>query len=54
MSDDVQSWWEHLDAIRRERAWLQQQIKESKTTIEDSRELIRRLDELLAKAEHKP
>jgi hypothetical protein len=48
MSDDVASYWEHLEAIRREAGWLKQQIQESQGTIERSQELIRRADELLA------
>ena len=54
MRDDTQSFREHLDAMRRERGWLMQQIKESQATIARSQELIRRVDELLAKAERKP
>jgi hypothetical protein len=38
-----------LDAIRVKREYLIQQIRESERTIEQSRELIKRLDELLAK-----
>jgi hypothetical protein len=51
---DFQSDWEYLEAIRRERGVLLQQIKDSQATIARSQELIRRLDELLAKAEPKP
>src|SRR5262245_43880532 len=42
----VQSDWEYLEAIRRERGWLLQQIKDSQTTIARSQELIQRLDEI--------
>jgi hypothetical protein len=54
MRDDTQSFREHLDAIRRERGWLMQQIKEGQATIARSQELIRRVDELLAGAQRKP
>ena len=54
MRDDTQSFREHLEAIRRERGWLMQQIKESQATIARSREVIRRVDERLARAERKP
>jgi hypothetical protein len=43
-----------LDAIRVKREYLIQQIRESERTIEQSRELIERLDELLIKAGLKP
>jgi hypothetical protein len=39
-----------LDAIRQEREELFLQIRQSQEAIERSRELLRRLDELLAKA----
>jgi hypothetical protein len=51
---DFQSDWEYLETIRRERETLLLQIKDSQATIARSQELIRRLDELLAKAERKP
>jgi len=54
MRDDTQSFREHLDAMRRERGWLMQQINESQAAIARSQELIPRVDELLAKAERKP
>jgi len=40
-----------LDQIRRERAQLAEQIRMSQQTIERSQELIRQMDEILAKAE---
>ena len=43
-----------LDALRREREKLEFQIRQSRKTIERSLELLRRLDELLAKAGEKP
>jgi hypothetical protein len=39
-----------LDALRRQRKELEFQIKQSRETIERSLELLRRLDEMLAKA----
>ena len=45
---------EYLEAINRERGWLQQQIQESQATIARSQELIRRMDELLANIGRKP
>jgi hypothetical protein len=41
---------EHLDQIRRERAQLAEQIRLSQQTIDRSQELIRQMDEILAKA----
>jgi hypothetical protein len=45
---------EQLDQIRRGRAELVEQIRMSQQTIERSQELIRQMDEILAKAEQKP
>jgi hypothetical protein len=45
---------EQLDQIRRGRAELVEQIRMSQQTIEHSQELIRQMDEILAKAEQKP
>jgi hypothetical protein len=42
---------EQLDQVRRERAQLAEQIRISQQTIERSQELIRQMDEILAKAE---
>jgi hypothetical protein len=44
---------EQLDQIRRSRAELVEQIRVSQQTIERSQELIRQMDEILAKAEQK-
>jgi len=44
---------EQLDQIRRGRAELVEQIRMSQQTIERSQELIRQMDEILAKAEQK-
>ena len=44
---------EFLDAIRRERDALIEQIRRSRDTIERSVELINRMDELLAQSERK-
>jgi hypothetical protein len=52
--EDPQSEKTRLDAIRVKREYLIQQIRESERTIEQSRELIKRLDELLAKGGLKP
>jgi hypothetical protein len=49
MADDLQSQKERLEEIRRERAFLIEQIRRSQETIERSQELISRLDELLSK-----
>jgi hypothetical protein len=43
-----------LDAIRRERDNLVEQIRLSRETIERSLELIKRIDEMLAKSGRKP
>ena len=45
---------EELDALQRERDKLELQIKQSRKTIERSLELLRSLDELLAKAGEQP
>ena len=50
----IQSARDHLDAIMRDRAFLADQIKQSQETIATSQELIRRLDEVLAKYGVKP
>jgi hypothetical protein len=52
--EDPQSEKTRLDAIRAKREYLIQQIRESEPTIEQSRELIKRLDELLAKGGSRP
>ena len=51
---DPQSDKARLDAIRTQREFLIDQIRQSERTIERSRELIKRLDELLAKDGLKP
>jgi hypothetical protein len=51
---DTQSDWARLDAIRVQRAYLIEQIRLSKRTIERSRELLRQLDQVLAKDGLKP
>jgi hypothetical protein len=51
MTKDLKMQKEHLDQIRRERAQLAEQIRLSQQTIERSQELIRQMDEILAKAE---
>lgn len=53
MSNDLKLPKEQLDQIRRERAQLAEQIRVSQQTIERSQELIRQMDEILAKAEQK-
>jgi hypothetical protein len=53
MANDLKLQKEHLDQIRRERAQLAEQIRVSQQTIERSQELIRQMDEILAKAEKK-
>jgi hypothetical protein len=42
-----------LDEVRRNRAALEEQIKQSQRTIEKSKALLRRMDEIIAKAENK-
>jgi hypothetical protein len=44
----------HLAALRRGRADLAEQIRMSKETIERSKELMRQIDDLLAKSLLKP
>jgi hypothetical protein len=51
MTKDLKLQKEQLDQIRRERAQLAEQIRISQQTIERSQELIRQMDEILAKAE---
>jgi hypothetical protein len=51
---DPQSDKTRLDAIRTQREFLIDQSRQSERTIERSRELIKRLDELLAKDGLKP
>ena len=53
MTNDLKLPKEQLDQIRRERAQLAEQIRVSQQTIERSQELIRQMDEILAKAERK-
>jgi hypothetical protein len=49
----VESEQARLQSIRNERERLIEQIRQSERTIEHSRELLKRLDELLAKAGQK-
>jgi hypothetical protein len=42
-----------LDEVRRNRAALEAQIKQSQHTIEKSKALLRRMDEIIARAERK-
>jgi hypothetical protein len=51
---DLRSEKNRLDAIRIERKYVLEQIHQSERTIERSRELIKQLDELLAKDGMKP
>lgn len=53
MTNDLKLRKDQLDQIRRERAQLAEQIRISQQTIERSQELIRQMDEILAKAEQK-
>jgi hypothetical protein len=53
MPSQIDAEREIFDSIRRERAALVEQIRSSEKTIESSKELIRRMDELLAKAGQK-
>jgi hypothetical protein len=53
MLDDLRLQKAQLDEIRRGRAYLVEQIRNSQKTIERSQELLRRIDQLLAKAEQK-
>jgi hypothetical protein len=54
MTDSLKADQNFLDAIRRERAGLLEQIRRSQESIARSVELIRRTDELLAKSQQKP
>jgi hypothetical protein len=56
MPDDPRSLSDkgYLDALRRERESLIDQIRRSQETIERSQELIKQLDELLAKSGRQP
>jgi hypothetical protein len=51
MTNDLKLQKEQLEQIRRERAQLAEQIRISQQTIERSQQLIRQMDEILAKAE---
>jgi hypothetical protein len=51
MTNDLKLQKEQLDQIRRERTQLAEQIRMSQQTIERSQQLIRQMDEILAKAE---
>jgi hypothetical protein len=42
-----------LDEVRRSRATLQEQIKQRQITIERSKELLKQMDEIIARAESK-
>jgi hypothetical protein len=53
MPDDTRSDKKFLDEVRRSRAALQEQIRESQITIEKSKELLRRMDDIIAKTEKK-
>ena len=53
ITKDLKLQKQHLDQIRRERADLAEQIRLSQQTIDRSQELIRQMDEILAKAEPK-
>jgi hypothetical protein len=46
-----QSEMARLDALKRERDYLVEQIRQSERTIERSRQLLKQLDELLARGE---
>jgi hypothetical protein len=43
-----------LDSVRRSRAVLEEQIKQGNLTIEKSKELLKRLDEIIDKAAENP
>jgi len=51
MTNDLKLQKDQLDQIRRERAQLAEQIRISQQTIERSQQLIRQMDEILARAE---
>jgi hypothetical protein len=53
MFDDSKSHHEHFETMRREHVLLMEQIRLSQETIAESQELLRRLDEVLPKAEQK-
>jgi hypothetical protein len=42
-----------LDEVRRSRGALEEQIKQSQRTIEKSRELLKRMDEIISNADKK-
>ncbi len=54
MASEMKLQKQHLDELRQARAELVEQIRMSQRTIERSQELIRQMDEILAKAERKP
>ncbi len=54
MNDEMKLQKAQLDEIRRGRVDLVEQIRDSQKTIEHSQELIRRIDQLLSRAELKP
>jgi vacuolar-type H+-ATPase subunit I/STV1 len=55
MPDDLaRSAKEEIEAVRRNRERLAQQIRKSQETIARSQELLRRIDDMLAKAGQKP
>jgi hypothetical protein len=54
MFHDFKSHHEHLETMRQERALLMEQIRQSQETIAESQELLRRLNEILLKAEQQP
>jgi FtsZ-binding cell division protein ZapB len=52
--DDIKDHKGQLDALRRERAQLIAQIRASQETIERSQALLKRIDEILARAGQTP
>jgi hypothetical protein len=52
MDRKVKAPHKHLDELRLEREQLIEQIRASQKTIERSQDLLKRIDELLAKAGH--
>jgi hypothetical protein len=54
MSEDTDSAKWYAEALRRERDKLTEQIAKSQATIVRSQELLKKMDEMLAKAPAKP
>ena len=54
MPEDTEAARRYVEAIRRERDLLVEQVARSQATIARSQELLKKMDEILAKAQQKP